>query len=221
MKHTSRENAPVEVYQFRVLLRQISPIIWRRILIRNDSTIVDLHYTLQIAMGWSDSHLHQFFIRGKRYGVPQPGGIWFSDDPHQVCLKSFRFRLKERFLYEYNFYDNWQHEIRVEKYLSFDPKRTYPLCIGGDRSAPPEDCGGPWAFMELRQQYSEWYIAERLLDILEQEDIDDHHEELLSLRYWLHAESFDRRAVNHHLKQYALGDKAWRDYDEDESAGYN
>jgi hypothetical protein len=185
MKPTLRENHPVEVYQLRILLRQVSPIIWRRILVRSDSTIADLYYTIRIGMGWSDSHLHQFIIRGKKYGIAQPGGIWFSDDPHHICLNSFHFRLKERFLYEYNFYDEWHHEIRVEKYLPFDPGKPYPRCIGGGRSAPPEDCGGPWKFMALRQQYSEWYIFERLLEILEQEDGEDYSEELQTLRYWL------------------------------------
>ena len=57
------------VYQFKVVLRGISPMIWRRLLLRSDHSIADLHYTIQIAMGWSDSHLHRFHIHGKDYGV--------------------------------------------------------------------------------------------------------------------------------------------------------
>ncbi len=60
------ETDQVKVYQLRVYLRQISPMIWRRLLVRSDSTIADLHYTLQIAMGWDDFHLHQFIIRDRR-----------------------------------------------------------------------------------------------------------------------------------------------------------
>ena len=70
----------VLVYQLRIWLREISPAIWRRLLVRSDSAIADLHYTIQIAMGWTDFHLHQFIIHGKRYGVSKIGGIWFSDD---------------------------------------------------------------------------------------------------------------------------------------------
>ena len=55
----------VQIYQFHVLLLTISPAIWRRFLIRSDSTIADLHYSLQILMGWDDEHLHQFTIHGK------------------------------------------------------------------------------------------------------------------------------------------------------------
>ena len=148
------QDAPVVVYQLRVWLREISPLIWRRLLVRSDSTIVELHYTLQIAMGWSDCHLHQFIIHGKRYGLPQPGGVSFSDDPHQVGLGDLGLRLKERFFYEYDFGDLWRHEIRVEPQVALAPKKGYPVCIGGARAAPPEDCGGPWAFMALKQHFS-------------------------------------------------------------------
>ncbi len=61
-------------------------MISRRLLVRSDSTIADLHSILQIVMGWEGYHLHQFIIRGKRYGVPQPGGMWFPDDPTTVQL---------------------------------------------------------------------------------------------------------------------------------------
>jgi hypothetical protein len=145
---------PPEAYQLHVWLREISPMIWRRLLVRSDSTIADLHYTLQIVMGWEGYHLHQFIIRGKRYGVPQPGGMWFLDDPTTVQLADLHLRLRERFLYEYDFGDRWQHEIRVEKKLPLQPKRRYPICIGGQRAAPLEDCGGPWAFLALQEEYS-------------------------------------------------------------------
>ena len=59
-------------------------MIWRRILLRSDQTIADLHYTIQIAMGWSDSHLNRFHIHGKDYGVAHEGGIWFDDNPEKV-----------------------------------------------------------------------------------------------------------------------------------------
>jgi hypothetical protein len=83
------------VYQFKVVLRGISPMIWRRLLLRSDHSIADLHYTIQIAMGWSDSHLHRFHIHGKDYGVAHEGGLTFSDDPERVLLGQFGFRLRE------------------------------------------------------------------------------------------------------------------------------
>ena len=56
------------VYQFRIVLRGISPLIWRRLLVRSDATVADLHRTLHVAFGWSDEHLHRFVIQGRLYG---------------------------------------------------------------------------------------------------------------------------------------------------------
>ncbi|OTE95386.1 hypothetical protein BCS42_15815 [Crenothrix sp. D3] len=146
------ELKPVSVYQLKVWLIGISPMIWRRLLVRSDSTITDLHYTLQIAMGWSDTHLNLFHIHGKDFGVYHDGGMYFADNPEQVLLSTFAFRTRERFLYEYDFGDAWLHEVRIEKHLPLDPKRTYPVCLAGKQATPPEDCGGALAYMQIRQE---------------------------------------------------------------------
>lgn len=151
-------------------------------------------------MDWTDCQLHQFIIRGKRYGVSRVEGPIFSDNAGKVQLSDFNFRVHERFLYEYDFGDLWQHESRVEKQLPLDPNKTYPVCISGVRLAPPEDCGGAWAFMAQKQHYSWWYIEERLLEMLASEnlyeELDYCREELIELKYWLSAERFERHAVH-------------------------
>jgi hypothetical protein len=148
------------VYQLRVVLRAVSPLIWHRLLVRSDTTIVDMHGTLQTAFGWTDEHLNRFVVHGREYGVSHDGGIGFGDDPRHVRLADLGLRARERFLYEYDFTDGWQHDVRVERILPLDLRRRYPECIGGRRAVPPEDCGGPWAFLELRQRYSIISIAE-------------------------------------------------------------
>src|SRR4051812_11780061 len=139
-----------EIYLLHVWILQISPMIGRRLLVRSDSTLAALHDTIQIAFGWTDSHLHRFRIHGRDHGVGRLGGPSFSSDARQVRLADFRLRLNERFLYEYDLRDSWRHEVRVERRLTVEPKRTYPVCVGGQRAAPPEDCGGPWAFLRRR-----------------------------------------------------------------------
>jgi Plasmid pRiA4b ORF-3-like protein len=79
-----------EVYQLHVWICQISPMIWRRLLVRSDSTIAELHYTLQIAFDWSDEHLNLFHIHSRDYGVYHDGGASFSLDPNQVWLSDFQ-----------------------------------------------------------------------------------------------------------------------------------
>jgi hypothetical protein len=201
----------VEVYQHRVYLRQISPMIWRRLLVRSDSTIANLHYTLQISMGWTDSHLNRFVIRGKEFGVAHIGGMSFTDDPRAVRLDSFRFRRYERFLYEYDFRDKWQHEIRLEGRSSLDSQKIYPVCIGGSRNVPPEDCGGPRGFLALESHYSIPYMAGRMLEIIENDYPRDHRSEVGEIMYWLNVNKFDRRAANKRLRQFAAGDQRWRE----------
>ena len=150
------------VYQLRVSLQGISPMVWRRLLVRSDSTIADLHHILQIAFGWSDDYLHCFRIHGKEYGIPHVGGMGFDDDATTVRLAQFGFRVRERFVYEYNFYAPWVHEIRVEQLLPVDPSTTYPVCAGGARSAPPESCGGPWAYLQLLDHHTYHFPYEAL-----------------------------------------------------------
>lgn len=200
------------IYQLKVVLQSISPMIWRRLLIHGDSTIIDLHYIIQIAMGWSDDHLHQFRIHGKRYGIARIGGISFSDDPDSVRLKDLGLRINERFLYEYDFTDNWQHHVRVENILAHEGRRAYPVCTGGNRACPPEDCGGPWRFMALRQHYSFFYTMERLLKIIEDGGSQEQYqEELEALHYWIHIDRFDRKRTNRRLYDYVHGENvfAW------------
>lgn len=189
------------IYQFRVALVGISPLIWRRLLVRSDTTVADFHHVLQISFGWSDSHLHQFLIHAKRYGQSRSGGIAFTDDPRAIKLADFRLRVSEKFLYEYDFGDHWQHLIRVEAILPSQPGKTYPLCIGGKRSAPLEDCGGVRRFLELRQQHSPFSLLQRVAEIIEDADAD-RLAELRDLSCWLLINRCDRRSVNRRLKQH-------------------
>jgi hypothetical protein len=199
-------------YRLHVWIRQISPMIWRRLLVRSDSTIADLHFTLQIAFGWSDAHLNLFHIHGQDYGVYHDGGTSFSTDPDQVRLCDFRFRINERFRYEYDFGDGWQHEVRVEARLALDDRRTYPCCIGGKRRAPPEECGGPQAFMARRDAVPS-HVEDLLEDIRDHLDANDieairsRGEDIQELREWLTLDEFDRRGVNRRLKQYVTSDE--------------
>jgi Plasmid pRiA4b ORF-3-like protein len=206
----THETVP-EVYQLHVWIRQISPMIWRRLLVRSESSLGDLHDIIQIAFGWSDTHLHRFRIHGRDYGISRVGGLGFSHDARAVRLDSFQFRLNERFLSEYDLRDSWQHQVRVERRSPAEPRRTYPVCVGGRRAAPPEDCGGPWAFLRRRDAVpgSVREHLERVVEGVEASDAEavrDELEAIESLREWLTLDRFDRRLVNARLRRYAAGD---------------
>ena len=203
------------IYQLKVVLLGISPIIWRRLLVRSDSTIADLHHTLQITFGWSDDHLHHFLIHGRQYGIAYIGGITFRDDPRRIKLSDLGLRVKEKFFYEYDFNDRWRHLIRVEAILPSESDQRYPVCIGGKRTAPPEDCGGPWAFMERRDEVrcEVWERFWRLKEVVDAGDLDairEQMESLESIREWLTLDRLDRRAINRRLKQDVEKDRRRR-----------
>src|SRR5437879_10196522 len=148
-------NAPVEIYQLHILLLQINPPIWRRLQVCSDSSIATLRDLLQIAFDWSDFHLHRFVIRGKEYGLSRMGCTTFTTDARKVLLSQFGFRVNERFLYEYDFGDLWRHQIRFEGIQPIREKKIYPVCVGGACASPPEDCGGPEAYMK-KMDHHRW-----------------------------------------------------------------
>jgi hypothetical protein len=154
------------VYQLRVVLAGISPLVWRRLLVPAATSIADLHEILQAAFGWSDEHLHRFTIHAVEYGLWRPGSAGFSRDARQVRLGDFGFRRGERFTYEYNFFAGWRHDIRVEEILSRSPRRRYPACSGGARQAPPEHFGSPEEFLALLQRWPPVLIAVRMAEII-------------------------------------------------------
>ena len=102
------------VHPLRVVLRGVSPLIWRRLLVRSDSTIADLHATLQIALGWRDEHLNRFISHGREYGVGHLGGIGFRDDPrHRQVKAHHEGRPRRRNDAARSFGDSWPGFQRV------------------------------------------------------------------------------------------------------------
>jgi hypothetical protein len=79
-------NAEAAILQLRAVLRGISPLIWRRLMVRSDSSVSQLHEMLQVAFGWEDMHLHRFEIRGREYGVNRCGGVFFVTDARKVLI---------------------------------------------------------------------------------------------------------------------------------------
>ena len=137
----NQHRAHPDIYQLHIVLRGISPLIWRRLLVRSDTTLTQLHRMLQLLFDWSNFYLHHFHMYGKDYGSN-------AADTRHVTLHAFGFQRGERFRYVYNYFAQWQCDIRLEAVLPYDPTRFYPVCTGGKRPAPPEDCDSPWAYLE-------------------------------------------------------------------------
>ncbi len=137
-----------KIYQLKITLKDIRPPIWRRVLVP-DCPLPVLHDIIQIAMGWQDSHLHEFEFGGRRFSDPETAAELETEVAADAMLGALVPKEKFKFQYHYDFGDDWRHEIVVEKILPPEPGKDYPLCLAGKRSCPPEDVGGPWSYPEF------------------------------------------------------------------------
>jgi len=144
-----------KVYQFRITLKGTKPPIWRRIQVTETYTFWDLHVAIQDAMGWGDYRLHEFEMRhpstgeNVRIGTPAEESEFFGPEiisEHKQKIADW-FSMENRVAnYTYDFGDNWEHKIQLEKILPRGRNIEYPVCIAGERACPPEDCGGIWGY---------------------------------------------------------------------------
>lgn len=135
-----------QVYQLKITLRGSKPPIWRRVMVPGKFSLYKLHQVIQRAMGWEDSHLHQFIIDGEYYSIPSSDDWEPVIDERRYALSRIARHEKSKFVYEYDFGDNWEHTILVEKILPAETGVEYPLCLKGKRACPPEDVGGVWGY---------------------------------------------------------------------------
>jgi hypothetical protein len=133
-------------FQLKITLKDVAAPIWRRVLVPSELTLLDLHHVIQIVMGWEDYHLHDFTIGRKRYAVPDREDFDDPIDERETRLQNV-LRVRQKFTYQYDFGDGWDHSIAVEKALD-DPAIGDIICVGGARACPPEDSGGPWGYEE-------------------------------------------------------------------------
>ena len=182
---------PTSVHQLKVTLRDIQPPIWRRIVVPSDFTLAELHDVLQAVMGWHHSHLHDFRVGKVTYGDPDLLQDLADRDEREARLGEIAPKPGKRFLYTYDFGDNWELDILVEAVGPPEPRTRYPSCLAGERAGPPDDSGGVWRYA---------YLVEAMAD----PDSPD-REELEEFLEWLDEpfdpEAFDLKAVNQRLRR--------------------
>ena len=141
--------------QIRVALDDIEPPVCRRLIVPLGTTLAELHYIIQAAMGWTDSHMHEFEIGGLSYGDIEVLSAERTDDDarvydaNEVRLRDFSRQPGTSFKYVYDYGDNWRHTVTLEKVLAVKPAPKTATCIEGARSCPPEDVGGTSGYFEF------------------------------------------------------------------------
>jgi hypothetical protein len=165
-----KETKPAVVYQLKIALNYVEPPIWRQVEVPSDITLAKLHRIMQAAMGWHDSHLHQFVVGDSYYGVPELDEFREDEikDERKARLSDVLSKSRQKIVYEYDFGDGWGHEISLENIIQPKPGVRYPRCVGGARACPPEDCGGARGYEEF-------------LTAIRNPRHSDHHESL----YWV------------------------------------
>ena len=176
------------IYQVKVTLDESKPPIWRRILVPGPVTLQYLHYVLQMAMGWTNSHLHQFIVGRTYYGEPHPDYDFEMRDERRVKLNQIATSEGFKFRYEYDFGDSWIHTLLVEKILEPQPGQQYPVCIKGRRACPPEDVGGVWGY-------------EMFLEAIRDPDHPEHEDYLEWIGGEFDPEAFDLEEMNEALSE--------------------
>jgi hypothetical protein len=157
----TRRRPSKTVFQLRISLMDVTPTIWRRLLVPGEIKLSKLHTIFQAAMGWEDYHLHYFEIEGQRYGIPDED--WENDDIDEesvmfsdvLLLSDVANGGQIRFLYEYDFGDSWRHEVVVESMDPMPQILKFAVCIDGQRTCPPEDCGGTHGYRDLLEAISD------------------------------------------------------------------
>lgn len=171
------------VYRLKVTLRNSKPPIWRRFLVPASITLKRLHDSLQIVMGWTDSHLHQFTAHGVLYGPADPELDLEQENEGRTKLVQVLRLPKDRLLYEYDFGDGWDHDVVLEEVYESAPYEYYPVVLAGRRACPPEDVGGIHGY-------------ERFLQVLADPSNPEHADMLEWIGRVFDPEEFDVDEVN-------------------------
>lgn len=142
----------VKTLQFKITLPGTSPLVWRRFMVAGNIMFYDLHLTIQVVMGWENDHLYQF-IYDKNNFIGNPELLEEMGDEVADDLDTEVSAVMDvpgtMIIYEYDFGDDWKHEVVLEKVLDIRPKHQLPYCLEGESNCPPEDCGGLPGFQNL------------------------------------------------------------------------
>lgn len=176
-KFSSQNAQPTQIHELKITLKDSKPPIWRQVAVPSNIRLSDLHHVIQIVMGWTNSHLHQFVVRNikpkptteelrKLFQTEQWDKLEQSmsrdrcisdprmeldgaEDERKVMLSELAPTVKSKFIYEYDFGDGWKHQIEVVKITPPAEGAQYPLCLKGKLACPPEDCGGIWGYYDM------------------------------------------------------------------------
>jgi hypothetical protein len=170
--------------------------------------LAQLHAVLQVAFGWSDTHLYAFLIRGGQFGDRARGMELAMAGGADIPLAAFGFEIGEPFRYQYNLFVPWEIDGRVEARCLISAAEPV-ACVNAQGYPPDEDLPGPGAYPESLAQSSPTHALCELEDLLEQEDLNaaQIREEASNILAQARGGEPKRRAIDQRLRQ--LPNHAW------------
>lgn len=185
----AKKTTAKQIYQIKVTLQgSAKPPIWRRLLLADNTPLDELHDVLQVAMGWENAHLHMFSYGQEFYGPLDEYDRGNTLDEAKYRLNQLMRKEKDSLLYIYDFGDDWQHKIVLEKILPLDAQQSLPFCVAGKGACPPEDCGGIYGYYDL-------------LRVLADPN-DEEYEDMLEWAGELHPEVFSAAEANEIFREH-------------------
>jgi hypothetical protein len=114
----------------------------------------ELHFIIQEVMGWNNSHLYRFEVGDMMIAPKDPYGCGDLDfgntkDDRKVKVGKVFAKVGSKANYEYDFGDGWEHKIECVGRSESSTTEVLPRVISGKNACPPDDCGGPYGYMEL------------------------------------------------------------------------
>jgi hypothetical protein len=139
------------IARLRIILNDVEPMPMRHIEVPLKIRLDRLHEVIQAAMGWTDTHLYEFRVGDAGWGEPDPDGIHDGPmDAKKITLEKLLDQTATRTIqYVYDFGDDWDHSIRIERVNEAAPGMTYPRLLKATGACPPEDVGGAWGYEEF------------------------------------------------------------------------
>ncbi len=181
-----------KVLQIKIVLEGITPRIWRRFLVKNNISFHSLHKIVQMVMGWGDYHLYSFYVGKEEIGDPNPNLDREITNAKKTKLKDRLLAVKQKFGYVYDFGDDWEHSLVVEKMFDSEEVKEYPVCLAGERACPPEDCGSHPGYYELmwlkknkkhpryKEQIVEWLGEDHDFELFDLDGVNESLNELVT-----------------------------------------
>jgi hypothetical protein len=191
-RKSKRKSAPSgDAFQIKITLRGSKPPIWRRVVVPVEIRLNQLHDVIQAVMGWYDGHLHAFEIAGEEFQGRGTDGYWDEDSG---ALDEANYRLgdlvsgaKDKFSYVYDFGDDWNHTLAIEKVIPASDHPPTMTCLAGKNRGPLEDSGGLWGY----------YDKLRIMA----DPNDPQHEEVAEWMDLIDPTEFDLEEVNKRLEK--------------------